>query len=111
MKLFCDQVCTTLKILETGTPWENFSELYILLLKEAVCKDLRDSNAPIVLWGCSIQWRASIHNSVPRPLFQAAGKTPQVSNFGVQGDISNLCIFGWYEWVYYRDGGSFPGNK
>ena len=20
-----------------------------------------------------------------------------------QGDIANLCLFGWYEWVYYRD--------
>ena len=23
----------------------------------------------------------------------------------------NLCIFGYYEWVYYRDQGSFPQNK
>ena len=34
-----------------------------------------------------------------------------VSNFGLQGDISNLCIFGLYEWLYYHDGGSLPKNK
>ena len=40
VKQFCDQVGTTIKILETGTPWENRSELYIGLLKEAVHKYL-----------------------------------------------------------------------
>ena len=31
---------------------------------------------------------------------------------GEEGDISNLCQFGWYEWVYYREGGSmFPFPK
>ncbi len=23
----------------------------------------------------------------------------------------NICNFGWYEWIYYRDHGSFPENK
>ena len=65
----------------------------------------------MVLWDYAIQRYASIHNAVPCPLFQADGKTPHVSTFGVQVDISNLCTFGWYEWVYYRDGGSIPKNK
>ena len=30
---------------------------------------------------------------------------------GESGDISNLCHFGYYEWVYYRDHGNFPTNK
>ena len=51
----------------------------------------------MVLWDYAIQRRASIHNAVPRPLFQADGQTPHVSTFGVQGDISNLCTFGYYK--------------
>ena len=94
MKQFCDQVGTTLKILDTGTPRANHAELYIGLLKEAVRKYLQASNAPMVIWDYSIQQRASIHNSVPRNLFQSDGQTPHVSTFGVQGDISNLCTFG-----------------
>ena len=49
VKRFCDQVGTTLRILEVGTPWANRAELYIGLLKEAVRKDMRASNAPMVL--------------------------------------------------------------
>ena len=26
-------------------------------------------------------------------------------------DMSNLCIFGWYEWVYYKDFGPFLENR
>ena len=111
VKRFCDQVGTTLRILEKGTPWANRAELYIGLLKEAVRKDMRASNSPMVLWDYAIQRRALIHNSVPRPLFQNNGLTPHAATFGSEGDISNICNFGWYEWVYYRDHGNFPENK
>ena len=111
VKTFCHQVGTTLRILETGTPWANRAELYIGLLKEAVRRDMRNSNSPMSLWCYCIERRAKIHNAVPRPLFQAQGQTPYTCTFGVQNDISNLCNFAWYEWVYYRDQGSFPQNK
>ena len=55
--------------------------------------------------------RAMIHNLVPRPLFQSNGQTPYAATFGESGDISNLCAFSYYEWVYYRDHDSFPENK
>ena len=55
IKRFCDQVGTTLRILEKGTPWANRAELYIGLLKGAVCKDMRASNLPMVLWDDVIQ--------------------------------------------------------
>jgi len=48
---------------------------------------------------------------VPRPLFQNKGLTPHEATFGSPDDISNICNFGWYEWVYYRDPGSFPKNR
>ena len=27
---------------------------------------------------------------------------------GEEGDISNLCQFGWFDWCYYRDSSMFP---
>ena len=65
----------------------------------------------MVLWDYAIERRALIHNSVPHPLSQAQGKTPHECTFGNQSDISNVYNYGWYEWVYYRDFGSFPENK
>ena len=111
VRRFCNQVGTTLKVLEVNTPWANRAELYIGLLKEAVRKDMRASNSPMCLWDYAIERRTMIHNLVPRPLFQNNGLTPHAATFGESGDISNLCTFAYYEWVYYRDQGSFPQNK
>ena len=100
---FCDQVVITLHILEKGTPWANRAELYIGLLEEVVRKDMRESNSPMVLWDYAIEQRAPNNNLVPHPLFHNNSQTPHAVTYGSQGDISNLCNFGWYEWVYYRD--------
>ena len=67
VKRFCDQIGTTLRVLEAGTPWANRAELYIGLLKEAVRRDMRESNFPMSLWCYCIERRAKIHNAVPRP--------------------------------------------
>ena len=39
-----------------------------------------------------------------RNLFQLQEKTPHTEMFGEEGDISNLCQFDWYEWMYFWDG-------
>ena len=38
---------TPLKFLERRTQWAKLAELYIGLLKEAVFKDMKDSNSPV----------------------------------------------------------------
>ena len=111
VKRFSDQVGMTLRVLERGTPWSNRAELYIGLMKEAVRKDMRASHSPMVLWDYCLERRALIHNTIPRPLFQLNGLTPHEATLGAPADISNLCNYNWYEWVYYRDHGSFPENK
>ena len=106
-----NQVGTILKILEIGTSWANRAELYIGLLKEVVRKYLRSSNSPMCLRNYDIERRAMMHNLVLRPLFQNKGITPHDVTFGETGDMSNIYNFAYYEWVYYRDHGSFPENK
>ena len=97
VRKFSNQVGMTMRVLERATPWANRAELYIGLLKEAVRKDMRATNSPMVLWDYAIERRALIHNVIPRSLFQAQGKTPTECTFGVSADISNICNFGWYE--------------
>ena len=43
-------MCCPLKFLERRTQWANLAELYIGLLKEAVCKDMQDSDSPLKFW-------------------------------------------------------------
>ena len=45
-------------------------------------------------------------------LFQLEGQNPYMATLGEMGDISNLCQFGWYEWVQFRQHTAvFPYQK
>jgi hypothetical protein len=53
-----------------------------------------------------------INDLTTRNLFQLHGTNPYTVLTGSEGDISNLCQFGWYEWCYYRENtNKFPFNK
>ena len=42
----------------------------------------------------------------------STGSTPHTVTTGDEGDISNLCQYGWYEWCYFRNQtAAFPNNK
>jgi hypothetical protein len=108
-KAFLDKIGTTLRQLERNTPWSNRAELYVGLVKEAVRKDLKLSNCPLVLWDYCAERVARVNNVTAKNLFQLDGQTPHFTVTGEEGDISNLCQFAWYDWCYYREESSgFP---
>ena len=109
VKLFCHNIGITLRILEGSTQWANISELYVGLFKESVRKDMLDEKYPLVFWYYCSERRARITNTTAKDLFQLRVHTPHYATFGEEGDISNICQFGWYEWVYFRETiGNFP---
>ena len=53
-----------------------------------------------------------IYQVTAKNLFQLNGTTPHTFTFGTDADISNLCHFGWYEWIYFcENSASFPFQK
>jgi hypothetical protein len=112
VKTFCNEIGSTLRALEEGTPWANKAELYIGLLKGAVRKDMKNQDSPMVFWDYCIERRARIHNLTAKSNFKLHGSNPYTLTLGEEGDIPNLCQFGWYEWCYYREHtAAFPTNR
>ena len=112
VKLLCNEIGSTLRALEEGTPWSNKAELYIGLLKEAVRKDLKESDSPMKLWDYCVERRARIHNLTAKSNLKLSGTNPLTATLGEEGDISSLCQYGWYEWCYFREQtAAFPNNK
>ena len=112
VRQFLNKVGTTLRVLEESTQHADRAELYIGLLKKAVGRDLRESNSPMRLWCYCAERRASIMTLTANNLFQLQGQNPYMATLNDMGDISNLCQFGWYEWVYFREHKEqFPGQK
>ena len=98
---FCTQIGTTLKVPEAETQWANHAELYIGLIKEAVQKDMRMMSSPLILRDYCIERRALIFQITAKKLFQLNVVNPHTITFGTEADISNLCQYGWYKWVYF----------
>ena len=112
VRRFCRDIGSTLRALEENTPWSNKAELYIGLLKEAVRKDMKEADSPLPLWDYCLERRARINNMTAKDRFNLHGQNPHTLVTGDTADISNLCQFAWYEWVYFRDqGGSFPASQ
>ena len=82
------------------------------LMKEAICKDLAESDAPLVLWDYFIKRRATINNLTARNLFQLNGTNPHLTIHDTEGDISNICNYKFYKLIYYwGQGQPFPHQK
>jgi hypothetical protein len=103
LRKFCSEMGTTLRYLEEGTPWANKAELYIGLIKEAVRKDMKESNCPLAFWDYCVERRARINNLTAKSLFQLHGMNAHTALTGEEGDISNLSEYKWYDWCYYRE--------
>ena len=62
-----------------------------------------DENSPLLLWDYCAERRALITKMTAKYLLQLRGQTPYFETFGEEGDISNICQFGWVEWVYFGE--------
>ena len=112
VKQFLNKVGTSLRILEESTQHADRAELYIGLLKRGVTRDMKDTDSPMRLWDYAAERRASIMILTANNLFQLQGQNPHMATLGEMADISNLCHFGWYEWVYFRQHtAKFPYRK
>ena len=105
VRKFCNDIGSTLRTLEEGTPWANKAELYIGLLKEAVRKDMKEASSPLAFWDYCVERRARINNLTARSTFKLQNSNPHQTIMNNQGDMSSLCQYGWYDWCYFRDHG------
>jgi hypothetical protein len=91
LRRFCNDIGSTLRILEEGTPWANKAELYIGLIKEATRKDMKELNCPLVFWDYCVDRRARINNLTAKDTSKLHGTNAHIAMTGEEGDISNLC--------------------
>ena len=69
VRKFCNYIGTILRMLEKHIQWANLAELYIGITKEAIRKDMQESDSPLILWDYCAERRARIKNLTARNLF------------------------------------------
>ena len=112
VKHFCNLIGTTLQALEEGMSWSNRAELYLKLMKDAVCKDMREMDSAMVLWDYCLECCVRIYSLMAHDHFKVCGTNPHMATTGEEGDILNVSTYGWYKWSYYREHTNrFPYNQ
>ena len=112
LRKFCQEIGTTLRYIEEGTPWANKAELYIGLVKRAVRQDMKASNSPVAFWDYCIERKVRIMNVTAKKRFNLKNTNAYTQLTSEEADISNLCQYDWYEWCYYMEHtNKFPFNQ
>ena len=112
VRKFAKECAMAIQLLEESTQWADLAEKYISILKAAVLKDLHDSFCPMKLWCYVVKYRNAVYNVTACDTFKLGGVNPHMVTHGQEADISNLCCFKFYEWVYYWDQHeNFPEQK
>ena len=85
-----------------GCTWE---------LKRGVSRKTIRIGSPKQLWDHGIILQVLICSCTTNSIYMTAGEVPNTIMTGDTADISQICQFGWYDWVMYYDNATLPDNR
>lgn len=89
--------------IEAYHPNQNRAESAIRELKRMYRRTMMTSKAPVILWDHCFELMAEIRSHTSLNQMQLYGQTPTTHLLGETCDISHLCQFEWYEYVWWLD--------
>ena len=89
--------------MEPYSPWQNAAEATINELKKGTGRKMIRTSSPKVLWEDCLELEAEIQSSTARNILKLEGEVPKTVMNGETTNITQLCEFGWYDWVYFRN--------
>ena len=108
----CREVGARVKQTEPYSPWSNAAEAAIRELKRGVGRQMVRSKAPKRLWDHCLEREAYVRSLTAHDQFRLNGQVPETVVKGDTADISAIALFGWYEWVMFRDtSATYPDDK
>jgi hypothetical protein len=108
----CRQAVCYSKELEPYSPWMNRAEGTIRELKRATRRAMVKSGTPKRLWDYCLELQSRIRSNIAHDITTLGGQTPETLMSGDTADISSLCEFEWFQWVWYQDEkASFPQDS
>jgi hypothetical protein len=70
------------------------------------------TNTPKRLWDYCIELQSKIRSNTAHDLTTLGGQTPETVMGGETADISELCEYDWFQWLWFRDTvSSFPNES
>jgi hypothetical protein len=97
--------------IEPYSPWLNRAETAIRALKRMTNMAMKKSSAPLYLWDFCLELQSMIRSSIAHNIYALNDNVPNTAVSGDTTDISHLCEFAWYDWIWYLDPVDFPVDK
>ena len=88
---------------EPYSPWQNMAKGCVRDVKRASTQDMLWTGSPKRLWDHSLELCALIHSHTALDIYNLRGQVPEAVMKGDSPDISHLCEFSWYDWVWYNN--------
>jgi hypothetical protein len=89
----------------------NRAEGTVRELKRATKRAMLKTYTPKRLWDCCLELHSKIRSNTSHDLTTLGRQTPQTIMGGKSADISELCEYDWFQWLWFRDTlSSFPNE-
>ena len=101
-RMKCREAGARIKQTEPYSPWSNAAESAIRELKRGVGR----------LWDHCLEREAYVRSLTAHDQYRLDGQVPETMVRGETADISAIALFGWFEWVMFRDTSrTYPDDK
>jgi hypothetical protein len=100
------------KLTDPYSPWQNRAVSEIREVKRLASKWTVKSQSPRRLWDHAIELASILRSHLALDMYKLNGQVPDAIMLGQTADISFICSFAWYYWVYYNEqNAAFPATK
>jgi hypothetical protein len=100
------------KVTDPYSPWQNRAEGEIREVKRLAGRWMVRTKSPRRLWNHCVVLASIVRSHTALDIGKLQGQVPETIMMGQTADISFICDFGWYDWVYFNDSpASFPEPK
>ena len=101
IKVTADKAQCSIRPVEAYTPNQNVAETAIREVKRAYRRHMIGNHTPGPLWDYCIQYVTELRTHTALPMHSLQGQTPMALLTGDSPDISHICSFGWYSYVWF----------
>ena len=99
----CQSAQVPIRPVEAYTKNMAQAETVIREVKKGHRRQMIATRTPECLWDLSVVYAAHVHTFTYHNIPMLKGEVPHTVMTGDTADISHLCEFGWYQWVWYID--------
>ena len=100
------------KVTDPYSPWQNRAETEIREVKRLAGRWMVRTRSPRRLWDHCLELASLVRSHTAHAMYKLDGEVPETIMMGQTADISFICEFGWYDWVYYNEAqAQFPDDK